>query len=213
MSNLDYFIGHSHCEDPLAIQLGGSNPETVGEAAYVAEAWGNYCEINLNVGCPSPRVSRKCFGARLMLDPERVRQITHEMIRKVSRTEVTVKCRIGADDRDSYGDLCQFIEAVRSAGVRRFVLHARKCILDGLSASQNRSVPPLKYEVVHRLKRDFPELSIAINGGIDTFDAVRNNVCACSSPDANAVMSFNRPERILSGGKIWMARSCRRLME
>ena len=130
----------------MAVQLGGNDPELLGRAAYHCEAFGGYDEINLNCGCPSPKVSERCFGARLMLDPERVRCIVASMCRQATHTEVTVKCRIGADDRDSYDDLLEFVHACRAGGVRHLVVHARKCLLSGLSAAQNRSVPPLHYE-------------------------------------------------------------------
>jgi len=162
----EFFLGHSDIEHPLAVQLGGNDPETLGMAAKACEEWGGYDEINLNCGCPSPKVSERCFGARLMLDPQRVRRIVAEMGRQVCRTEVTVKCRLGADDRDTYPELCEFMEACKQGGVRHVVLHARKCLLNGLSAAQNRTVPPLQYEVVHQLCRDFPEMTFSLNGGV-----------------------------------------------
>jgi len=145
----EFFLGHSEVERPLAVQLGGNDPASLGLAAKACEEFGGYSEINLNCGCPSPKVSERCFGARLMLDPERVRRIVSEMGRMVTHTEVTVKCRIGADERDSYPELCEFVAAVKAGGVRRMTIHARKCHLDGMSASANRNIPPLHYEGNH----------------------------------------------------------------
>lgn len=174
---LEFFLGHGPFERPLAVQLGGNDPAALGEAAKLCETFGGFDEINLNCGCPSPKVARdRGFGARLMLDPEHVRRIVAEMTRQVARTEVTVKCRIGADDRNSYPELCYFVDGCRASGVRHFIVHARTCLLDGLSTAQNRSIPPLHYQVVHRLARDFPELRFTINGGIRTLDAVGSHL-------------------------------------
>jgi tRNA-dihydrouridine synthase A len=130
----------------MAVQLGGNDPDLLGRAAYHCQAFGGYDEINLNCGCPSPKVSERCFGARLMLDPDRVRRIVSSMVRQATWTEVTVKCRIGADQRDTYEELVEFVHACKAGGARHLIVHARKCLLSGLSASQNRSVPPLHYE-------------------------------------------------------------------
>ncbi|KAH9091434.1 hypothetical protein Ae201684P_010980 [Aphanomyces euteiches] len=166
--NLDYFLGHDAAEYPLALQLGGNDPETLGEVAKMAAAYGNFHEINLNVGCPSPKVSKRCFGARLMLDPILVRDICYEMRRQVTSTPITVKCRLGVDDFDSYEYLHKFVTTVASSGVTEFTVHARKCWLDGLRLSphENRTVPPLNYASVGRLKADFPDLKIMLNGGV-----------------------------------------------
>lgn len=175
VSSLDQFIGNNIEEQPSVIQLGGSNPEILGEASYLVEKYSNersnsgYDEINLNCGCPSNRVSKRCFGASLMLDPELVRKIVSTMIRKVS-VPVTVKCRIGADNRDSYEELLEFIKACSDAGAKKFIIHSRKAFLKGLSTKQNRDIPPLRYEVTHRLVKDFPELQFILNGGICTFE-------------------------------------------
>ncbi|ETW01146.1 hypothetical protein H310_06752 [Aphanomyces invadans] len=166
--NLDYFLGHDAVEYPLALQVGGSNPETLGEVAKMAESYGRFHEININVGCPSPKVSRGCFGARLMLNPSLVRDICYEMRRQVTSTPITVKCRLGVDDFDSYEYLHEFVSTVEKSGVTEFTVHARKCWLDGLRLSphENRTVPPLNYDFVGRLKSDFPHLRIMLNGGV-----------------------------------------------
>ncbi|ANV83569.1 tRNA dihydrouridine synthase DusA [Picosynechococcus sp. PCC 7003] len=151
-------------EHPISLQLGGDNPKELAECAKVGEDWG-YDEINLNVGCPSPRVQQGNFGACLMTQPELVADCVAAMQAAVS-IPVTVKHRIGVDDQDSYADLCRFIEIVSQTGCDRFSVHARKAWLQGLSPKENRTVPPLRYEDVYRLKQDFPHLWIEINGGI-----------------------------------------------
>lgn len=161
--DLEEFIGYNDCEHPLIAQLGGNDPTKLAEAAAVCEAWG-YDEINLNCGCPSPKVSGHCFGARLMLDPPRVRDICIAM-REAVRVPVTVKCRLGADDKDSFADLVEFVQVVRQAGITHFIIHARKCLLNGLSPTENRRIPPLRYDWVGRLAALFPELEFSINGG------------------------------------------------
>ena len=175
-ARLNYFLGHHTEERPLAVQIGGSDPTEVSEAAYICESFGGFESINLNCGCPSKRVSKRCFGARLMLDPEKVARITYEMMRKTSRTPITVKCRIGADNLDRYEDLVNFVHTVSRTGVREFIIHARKCFLNGLSAAQNRTVPPLQYPLVHQLGREFPELYFSINGGITSLDQARQHL-------------------------------------
>lgn len=134
-----------------------------------------YGEINLNCGCPSQRVAKRCFGAKLMQNPELVRQICHEMSRRVS-IPITVKCRIGVDKLESYEYLTNFIHTVSQSGVKKFIIHSRKCILKGLNAKQNRDIPPLKYEVVHRLVRDFPDLTFVLNGGIQTLEEAKSHI-------------------------------------
>ena len=136
----------------------------------MAESLG-YNEINLNVGCPSPRVRSGRFGACLMLEPKLVADCVAAMQAQVT-IPVTVKCRIGMDDQDSYDNLHQFVECVASGGCNTFIIHARKAWLSGLSPKQNREVPPLRYEVVHQIKKDFPHLSIILNGGIKTIAAI-----------------------------------------
>lgn len=151
-------------EHPVALQLGGSDPALLAEAAKLGEQEG-YDEINLNVGCPSPRVSAGRFGACLMLEPDLVAKCMRAMQASVS-IPVTVKCRIGVDHEDSYASLTRFITTIAETGCKTFIIHARKAWLSGLSPKENREVPPLQYEVVRQVKRDFPQLSIILNGGI-----------------------------------------------
>lgn len=153
-------------EHPVALQLGGSNPDELARCARMGEEAG-YDEINLNVGCPSDRVKSGRFGACLMLDPPLVADCIAAM-QSVVRVPVTVKCRIGVDYQDSYEDLTRFVQLISQAGCQVFIIHARKAWLNGLSPRQNREVPPLCYDVVHQVKQDFPHLTIVINGGIKT---------------------------------------------
>jgi tRNA-dihydrouridine synthase A len=157
-------LGFDPAEHPVALQLGGAEPHELALAARVGEAQG-YDEINLNVGCPSDRVQSGRFGACLMREPALVADCIAAMRAAVS-IPVTVKCRLGVDEQDEYGDLERFVEIVRSTGCNVFVVHARKAWLEGLSPKENREVPPLNYARVYRLKREFPELTIIINGGI-----------------------------------------------
>ncbi len=151
-------------EHPVAVQLGGSEPDKLAHCALLSEDFG-FDEINLNVGCPSDRVKAGRFGACLMLEPELVGDCVSAM-RNVVKVPVTVKCRIGVDYQDSYEELVHFIHTVHQAGCNVFIIHARKAWLNGLSPKQNREIPPLQYETVHAIKRDFPHLTIVINGGI-----------------------------------------------
>ena len=160
------FAGAEH---PVALQLGGSDPPELAAAARLGEGAG-YDEINLNVGCPSDRVQAGCFGAALMLEPQRVAECVAAM-REAVRVPVTVKTRLGVDDHDSYEFAHGFIACVAATGCDTFIVHARKAWLKGLSPKQNREIPPLDYGRVHRLKRDFPELRIVINGGLTTVAA------------------------------------------
>ena len=164
---LDYDAG----DHPVALQLGGSEPALLAEATRIGADWG-YDEINLNVGCPSDRVQSGCFGAVLMTRPELVAQCVAAMI-AASPVEVTVKCRIGVDDQTPEQVLPAFIARMRDAGVRRMTVHARKAWLQGLSPKENREIPPLDYPLVHRMKQEFPDLHLSINGGIASMDAVQ----------------------------------------
>lgn len=162
----DRFLRHSPDEHPVALQLGGSEPASLERAAQLGEAAG-YCEINLNVGCPSDRVQSGKFGACLMAEPALVADCVAAMQQAVS-VPVTVKTRIGIDRSDSYDELLSFVDALDAAACKVLIVHARKAWLDGLSPRENREIPPLRYDVVHRLKVDFPHLTIVINGGLET---------------------------------------------
>ena len=157
-------------EHPVALQLGGSDPQALAHCARLGEAWG-YAEINLNVGCPSERVQTGSFGACLMADPVLVADCV-AAINDAVALPVTVKHRIGIDAIEEYEFVQRFIATVAQAGATAFLVHARNAILKGLSPKQNRELPPLKYDYVHRLKHDFPQLTIVINGGIETHAAI-----------------------------------------
>ena len=161
-------------EHPLAIQLGGSDPGELAECARIAEGWG-YDEINLNIGCPSDRVQRGRFGACLMAEPDLVAECVAAMAQAVG-IPVTVKTRIGIDDRDSWEELTHFIRTVADAGCQTFIIHARKAWLSGLSPKENREVPPLRYDVAALVKEEFPALEIIINGGIQTLAEVESHL-------------------------------------
>jgi len=156
-------------EHPVAVQLGGCDPAALAECAAMADEWG-YDEINLNIGCPSNRVQAARFGACLMAEPALVRDCVAAM-RAATAKPVTVKSRIGIDDRDSYEDLSGFVACVAESGCDTFIVHARKAVLSGLSPKQNREIPPLHYDYVYRLKRDFPGLTVVLNGGVLSLDA------------------------------------------
>ena len=164
--NVPRHIDYSDEEHPLALQLGGSDPADLAASAKLGEQWG-YDEINLNCGCPSERVQKGAFGACLMAEPTLVADCVKAMCDAVS-IDVTVKHRIGIDAITSYDFVRDFVGTVAAAGSRTFIVHARNAILKGLSPKENREIPPLRYEVVYQLKRDFPDLEIIINGGITT---------------------------------------------
>ena len=157
-------------EHPLALQLGGSDPGWMAKATAVASAYG-YDEVNINVGCPSDRVQSGRFGACLMADPALVAEC-YAAMQEQTNVPVTVKSRVGIDDLDSYEFLVAFVEPLVRAGCRKFVVHARIAILEGLSPKENRSIPPLQYERVYRLKRDFPDVEVVINGGLTSASRV-----------------------------------------
>ena len=164
-------LNFSNQEHPISLQLGGSDPKEMASCAKIAQDWG-YDEVNINVGCPSDRVQSGKFGACLMQTPEVVAQCVDAM-KQHCDLPVTVKSRIGVDDLDSYEALSEFIACVEKAGCNIFVLHARKAWLQGLSPKENRSVPPLHYDWVYQIKKDFPELIIGINGGINSLEATQ----------------------------------------
>jgi tRNA-dihydrouridine synthase A len=167
-------LAHNDSDRPVALQLGGSDPAALAEAAVIGEGFG-YDEINLNVGCPSDRVQEGRFGACLMAEPALVGACIGAMQQRVS-VPVTVKCRIGIDAQDAEADLQRFIDAVAAAGCRTFIVHARKAWLDGLSPKENREIPPLDYDRVYRLKASRPELTIVINGGVEDLDAAAEHL-------------------------------------
>ena len=170
----DRLLGFDPVEHPLALQLGGDDPALLAEAARIAQDRG-FDEVDLNVGCPSPRVSKGNFGASLMKDPARVADAVAAMRAAVS-VPVTVKHRIGVDELDRYEDLLHFVRTVSDAGADRFIVHARKAWLQGLSPKQNRTVPPLRYADVHRLKAELPHLAVEINGGFKDLDAAEEQL-------------------------------------
>jgi len=162
------FLDYNSEENPLALQLGGSDANELARCAILAEQWG-YDEVNLNCGCPSDRVQNRMIGACLMEHPETVADAYQAMQDKVN-IEVTIKHRIGIDDMDNYDGMVNFIRPIAARGCKTFIVHARKAWLQGLSPKENREVPPLEYPFVYRLKQEFPELTIVINGGIKTLN-------------------------------------------
>ena len=172
--NTDRFLAFNPEEQPVALQLGGSEPEDLAACARIAQKYG-YDEINLNVGCPSDRVQRGRFGACLMLEPDLVRDCMSAMIDAVD-IPVTIKTRLGVDDHYNYQYMSDFVGRVAESGCSIFIMHARKAVLAGLSPKQNREVPPLHYDWVYRLKQESPDLQVVINGGIDSVEAVKNHL-------------------------------------
>ncbi len=170
----EHLIGFSDLEHPVVLQVGGGEPGPLAQAAKIAQSMG-YDEVNLNVGCPSDRVKDGRFGACLMAEPERVAACVKAMQAEVD-IPITVKCRIGIDEQDSERDFQRFVDQVANAGCRVFIVHARKAWLNGLSPKQNRDVPPLDYDRVYRLKETHRDLTIVINGGIETLDACENHL-------------------------------------
>ncbi|XP_058759336.1 uncharacterized protein LOC131632605 isoform X2 [Vicia villosa] len=195
--NLDRFLAYSPEQHPIVLQIGGSNVESLAKATELANAY-CYDEINLNCGCPSPRVAgHGSFGVRLMLDPKFVAEAM-SAIASSTNVPVSVKCRIGVDDHDSYDELCDFIFKVSSLSpTKHFIIHSRKALLNGISPAENRSIPPLKYEYFYGLLRDFPDLTFTINGGITSVD----EVTAAREAGAHGVMigraAFYNPWNVL----------------
>jgi tRNA-dihydrouridine synthase A len=169
-SYVEHLLNFSTMEHPVVLQLGGSNPLELAQAARMGEQWG-YDEINLNVGCPSSRVAAGNFGACLMKSPGLVSDCVSAMKEAVA-IPISVKTRTGVDDRDSYEELQEFVEQVSNAGCEHFIIHARKAWLSGLNPRQNRELPPLRYDLVYRLKKEFNKLHLVINGGITESDSV-----------------------------------------
>ena len=172
--NATYLLEFDKSEHPIALQLGGSDPNELAKAAIIGCEYG-YNEINLNVGCPSSRVQSGTFGAVLMKTPEVVAKCCKEMIDAVD-IEVTVKCRVGVDQQDPNVTLPKFLEYISNAGITRVIIHARKAVLSGLSPKQNRKVPPLNYELVYQMKELFPELHISLNGGIQSLQEAKGHL-------------------------------------
>ncbi|MBL4835776.1 MAG: tRNA dihydrouridine(20/20a) synthase DusA [Pseudomonas sp.] len=168
------FLGFDPAEQPLALQLGGSRPDELATCAALAEAAG-FCEVNLNVGCPSDRVQNNMIGACLMAHPALVAEGIKAMHEACS-IPVTVKHRIGINGHDSYDQLCDFVGQVHAAGCDTFIVHARIAILEGLSPKENRDIPPLRYDVVRQLKADFPQLEIILNGGLTDLDVMQQHM-------------------------------------
>ncbi|MEB3266520.1 MAG: tRNA dihydrouridine(20/20a) synthase DusA [Cyanobacteriota bacterium] len=175
-ARLERLIGHGAIERPLALQLGGDDPAVLAAAARLGAEWG-YSEINLNVGCPSEKVQKGRFGACLMAEPQRVADCVAAMA-AASGLPVTVKHRIGIDERDSYEELLAFVDTVSGGGAQRFAVHARKAWLEGLDPKQNRTIPPLRHDLVHRLKQDRPQLRIELNGGLQTVNDCHQHLAA-----------------------------------
>lgn len=172
--NRERFLGYGKEEHPIALQLGGSNAKELAECAKYAQEWG-YDEVNLNVGCPSDRVQNNMIGACLMGHPQLVADGIKAMQDAVD-IDVTVKHRIGIDDQDSYPELVNFIDTIAKTGCKTFIVHARKAILQGLSPKENRDIPPLKYDWVYQIKQDFPDLEILINGGLNQFEQMKQQL-------------------------------------
>jgi tRNA-dihydrouridine synthase A len=168
--DVDRHLAFNQEEHPVAAQLGGSEPDELAHCASLVESYG-YDEVNLNCGCPSERVQRGAFGACLMAEPELVAECVEAMVRAVS-IPVTVKHRTGIDRIETYDFLAQFVAAVAEAGCTTFIVHARNAVLKGLTPKENREVPPLKYQYVYQLKKDFPQLEIVINGGITSWKQI-----------------------------------------
>ncbi len=198
------FLEYTPCEKPLVLQVGGDDPESLGLCAKIAEDCG-YDEINLNAGCPSSKVKSGRFGACMMADPSHTARCI-EAMKKSCSIPVGIKHRIGVDDKDSFEELLFFVGTVAETGCDRFVIHARKAILTGLSTKENRTVPPLRYEYVHEIKKKFPGLVIEINGGIRTNEAAQEQLVLCDGVMVGRAAyenpySFIEVDRVFFGDK------------
>jgi tRNA-dihydrouridine synthase A len=185
-------LAHDPREHPLALQLGGSDPDELAEAARIGTAAG-FAEINLNVGCPSGRVQKGAFGACLMLRPELVAECLLRM-RDATHLPVTVKCRIGIDQRDDYEFFAEFAAAVADAGASTLIVHARAAILGGLTPKENREIPPLKYQYAYRLKRERPGLAVVLNGGLTEVGAIAAHLALGLDGVMLGRAAYHRPE-------------------
>jgi tRNA-dihydrouridine synthase A len=190
-------LDYSPDEHPVALQLGGSDPRELAQAVRLSQPWG-YDEINLNCGCPSDRVKSGCFGAVLMERPALVAEILSAM-QAETNVPVTVKCRIGVDDQDPETILPHFIETVAGVGIRHIIIHARKAWLQGLSPKENREIPPLDHALVIRMKRQFPDLTICINGGITSLAEVRGFLDAGLDGVMLGRAAYHDPASVLIG--------------
>jgi tRNA-dihydrouridine synthase A len=184
-------LEHSAAEHPVALQLGGCDPKELAAAARIGAAAG-FAEINLNVGCPSDRVKNGSFGACLMLRPALVADCVRAL-KDATPLPVTVKCRIGIDDRDDYEFFAAFVDAVAGAGIAALIVHARAAILGGLSPKENREIPPLKYDYVHRLKRERPALTLVLNGGLSQVVEIHGHVAAGLDGAMIGRAAYHRP--------------------
>ncbi len=191
-----YLLDYSPQEHPVALQLGGSDPEELAHAARLGAEAG-YDEINLNCGCPSDRVQSGTFGAVLMKDPARVADCVAAMGEAVS-VDVTVKCRIGVDEQEPRDVLPDFLDKIQKAGCRRVTIHARKAWLQGLSPKENRDIPPLHYDLVHQMKVDFADIHISINGGITSLDEAQTHLDAGLDGVMIGRAAYHQPSDILS---------------
>ncbi|RBW60286.1 tRNA dihydrouridine(20/20a) synthase DusA [Ruegeria sp. A3M17] len=191
-----HLLDFSSQEHPVALQLGGSDPKELSQAARLG-AQAGYDEINLNCGCPSDRVQSGTFGAVLMQDPARVADCVAAM-RDAVDVDVTVKCRIGVDDQDPEQVLPEFLQAIHAAGCRRVTIHARKAWLQGLSPKENRDIPPLDYDLVHRMKAAFPDLHVSINGGITSLEQAKTQLDAGLDGVMVGRAAYHQPTDILA---------------
>ena len=205
---LDTFVGRFDA-GPAVIQIGGSHPETLGSACEILQQYGvsggHYQEINLNCGCPSSKVSKRCFGAKLMLQPPLVREIVSTMCRRTS-CPITVKCRLGVtNERDSYEDLVQFISEAHAGGANKFIIHARDCVLEGLTTKQNSDIPPLRYSEVARLRREFPDLTFVLNGGVPGVAEALRHLGRDEHPSGDEGVGEDvlHPHGVMIGRAVW----------
>ena len=193
----DRLLGHDAADGPVTLQLGGSEPAVLAQAVRLARPFG-YSQVNLNCGCPSDRVQSGCFGAVLMETPARVADCLRAMQDETDRP-VTVKCRIGVDDQDPQIALPRFIQAVADVGIAHVIVHARKAWLQGLSPRENREIPPLDHALVVKMKRDFPDLAISINGGITTLDQARDLLAQGLDGVMVGRAAYHDPGAVLAG--------------
>jgi len=207
--NRKKFLDYNSNEHPIAIQLGGNNPKELLECSYMAENEG-YNEVNLNIGCPSDRVQNGKFGACLMTEKELVAECVNNISSNI-KIPVTIKTRIGIDNHDNYDFLRSFIDTVSIAGCETFIIHARKAILKGLSPRENRKIPPLNYQRVYKIKKEFPDLNIIINGGFTELNQIKSQLkyvdgvmigrAAYQNPFLLSKIDsliFNKPERFVT---------------